>query len=46
MRKSLSLLTAAVAAMPLATAAHAETIKVGMITNLTGGGAALGIDER
>ena len=46
MRKSLSLLTAAVAAMALATAAHAETLKVGMITTLTGGGASLGIDVR
>ena len=46
MRKSLSLLTAAVAAMALATAAHAETLKVGMITTLSGGGAALGIDVR
>ena len=46
MRKSLSLLTAAVAAMALATAAHAETLKVGMITTLSGGGASLGIDVR
>ncbi len=46
MRKSLSLLTAAVAAMALATTAHAETLKVGMITTLTGGGASLGIDVR
>ena len=46
MRKPLSLLTAAVAAMALATAAHAETLKVGMITTLSGGGAALGIDVR
>ena len=46
MRKSLSLLTAAVAVMALATAAHAETLKVGMITTLSGGGAALGIDVR
>ena len=45
MRKPLSLL-AAVAAMTLATAAHAETLKVGMITTLSGGGAALGIDVR
>ena len=45
MRKPLSLL-AAVAAMTLATAAHAETVKVGMITTLSGGGAALGIDVR
>ena len=46
MRKSLSLLTVAVAAMALATAAHAETLKVGMITTLSGGGASLGIDVR
>ena len=46
MRKSLSLLTAAVAAMALTTAAHAETLKVGMITTLSGGGASLGIDVR
>ena len=46
MRKPLSLLTAAVAAMALATAAHAETLKVGMITTLSGGGASLGIDVR
>jgi branched-chain amino acid transport system substrate-binding protein len=46
MRKPLSLLTAAVAAMALATAAHAETLKVGMITTLSGGGAALGVDVR
>ena len=46
MRKSLSLLTAAVAAVALATAAHAETLKVGMITTLSGGGASLGIDVR
>ena len=46
MRKSLSLLTAAVAAMALTTAAHADTLKVGMITTLTGGGASLGIDVR
>ena len=46
MRKSLSLLTVAVAAIALATAAHAETLKVGMITTLSGGGASLGIDVR
>ena len=46
MRKSLSLLTVAVAAMALTTAAHAETLKVGMITTLSGGGASLGIDVR
>ncbi|MDE0381364.1 MAG: ABC transporter substrate-binding protein [Rhodospirillales bacterium] len=46
MRKPLSLLTAAVATIALATAAHAETLKVGMITTLSGGGAALGIDVR
>ena len=52
MRKSLSLLTGvtAVAAMALATtmatAAHADTLKVGMITTLSGGGASLGIDVR
>ena len=46
MRKPLSLLTAAIAALALTTAAHAETLKVGMITTLSGGGAALGIDVR
>ena len=38
------LMAAAVAA--LGTAAHAEGIKVGMITTLSGGGAGLGIDVR
>ena len=45
MRKPVSLI-AAIAAMTLATAAHAETVKVGMITTLSGGGASLGIDVR
>ena len=39
MRKPLSLLTAAVAALALTTAAHAETLKVGMITTLSGAAA-------
>ena len=39
-------LIAAVAAMTLAAAAQAETLKVGMITTLSGGGASLGIDVR
>ena len=46
MRKPLSLLTAAIAALALTAAAHAETLKVGMITTLSGGGASLGIDVR
>ena len=37
---------AALAALALGTAASAETLKVGMITTLSGGGAALGIDVR
>ena len=39
-------LMAAVTAAGLATAASAETLKVGMITTLSGGGAQLGIDVR
>ena len=51
MRTSLSLLAGVAAAtaamaMTMATAAHAETLKVGMITTLSGGGASLGIDVR
>ena len=45
MNKTASLV-AVVTAVMLATSAQAETVKVGMITTLSGGGASLGIDVR
>ena len=44
--KGIKTTIAAVAALLAAGSAHADPVKVGMITTLSGGGAGLGIDAR
>jgi branched-chain amino acid transport system substrate-binding protein len=46
MKKLNTTIASAAAAVLLAASAHAEPVKVGMITTLSGGGAGLGIDVR